>query len=195
MSAVKLPVSRAAGRALLIGVDECRIDPLEQLNRLGFQCDHTPDPYAALATLVRGPRVYAAVILDLPSLYREELKLITTVKRRWPQMEIWLTHTEGRATALADAMSLGADGIVTGDGLQRMGSDTSLRTTRSPAAADILGLVVAVSAVVRQPEAPAKPMAAVEAPYDQGGEPLLTADELSALLQHSPELSPSDAEY
>jgi hypothetical protein len=194
MSAVKFPVSRAAGRALLIGADACRSDPLEQLQAQGFHCDHVEDPFAAIRTLTGQPRIYAALILDLPSLYREELKLITTVKRRWPHMEIWLSHTDGRATALADALSLGADGLLTPEGFKRQASDASLRVTRSAAAADILGLVIAAPSPVQPPQ-PSPPPPAAEPSYDNGSEPLLTPEELSALLHHSPELSPSDAEY
>ena len=37
-------------------------------------------------------------------------------KRRWPHLDVWLTHTDGRASTLAEAMRLGADALLADDG-------------------------------------------------------------------------------
>ena len=52
------------------------------------------------------PEGRTAVILSVGSLHREELAFIPGVKRRFPHLEIWLTHTDGRQSALAEAMRL-----------------------------------------------------------------------------------------
>src|SRR5436309_3068641 len=87
---VSLPVTRPAGRALLVGSDDCRPQPLELLRQLGFQCAEREDPYRAMAELAAQPRSYGAIVLSLNGLYREELQLIAAVKRRWPHVEVWL---------------------------------------------------------------------------------------------------------
>src|SRR5207302_5412481 len=81
---VSLPVTRPAGRALLVGSDSCRPAPLRLLRQLGFHCEEAQDPYAAMAELARRPLAYWALVLSLNSLYREELPMIAAVKRRWP---------------------------------------------------------------------------------------------------------------
>src|SRR3954471_21198289 len=119
MSQVSLPVTRPAGRALLVSNPAARADVRATLARLGYGCGEADDPYSAMAELCRRPLVYRALILSLASLYREEMALIQAVKRRWPHVDIWLTQTDGRHAALADAMRLGADGLLSEDGLHR----------------------------------------------------------------------------
>ena len=121
MSGVSMPVSRPAGRALIVGSATCRPGPLGTLQRLGFVCAEVDDSYAGMAEICRKPLAYRAMILSLASLYREELPLIQAVKRRWPHVDVWLTHTDGRHAAMADAMRLGADGLLSEDGLHRTG--------------------------------------------------------------------------
>ena len=62
---------------------------------------------------------YRAMILCLNSLYREELSFIASIKHRYPHIEIWLSQTDGRAAALAEALRLGADGLMSEDGPHR----------------------------------------------------------------------------
>src|SRR5258706_4009281 len=119
MTGVSMPVTRPTGRALIIGSPSCRTAPLNTLQRLGFTCAEIDDPYAAMAEICRRPLVYRAIILSLASMYREELPIIQSVKRRWPHVDVWLTQTDGRHGALADAMRLGADGLLSDDGLHR----------------------------------------------------------------------------
>lgn len=201
MSAVSLPVTRPAGRALLIGSESCRPEPSQLLRQLGFQCGEVEDPYAAMAELARRPRAYWAIVLSLTSLYREELQLIATVRRRYPHVEIWLTHTDGRAAALAEAMQLGAQGLLTNEGLHRM----AVSGAPSPAGPSMAGAAASAMSPISSPlfatptspppdagDAPAAatarqpiddPAAYVD---DATGEPVLTAEELRALLQEPP---------
>jgi hypothetical protein len=117
MSSVSLPVTRPTGRALLVGSVDCRQALLGLLRGTGYVCIEADDPYSALVELSRNPQDFQAMILSLQSVYREELTVIATVKRRFSQVEIWLTDTDGRQAAMADAMRLGADGLLGDDGL------------------------------------------------------------------------------
>jgi hypothetical protein len=188
MSSVTLPVNRPMGRALVVGNAATRAQPVEVLRRMyGFECAEADDPYAAVLELCRRKTVYNAVIVSLASLYREELGVIATVKRRFPHLEIWLTHTDGRAAALAEALKLGADGLLGDDGLHR--------TAPMPGTAGPQPQAYAPPA----DEPAAEPAEATEAPVGDVrqpdetpiGEPVLTADELRALLQDQPSMPPA----
>ena len=186
MAGVSMPVTRPTGRALIIGSPTCRTSPLNTLQRMGFTCAEIDDPYSAMAEVCRRPLVYRAIILSLASLYREELPMIQSIKRRWPHIDIWLTQTDGRHAALADAMRLGADGLLSEDGLHRTavaGSASDTLYSRSDAAPGNwpVSAVPPVSA-----EADATDLDA------NANEPILTADELRALLAEQPTLLPED---
>ena len=187
MTGVSIPVTRPTGRALIIGSPSCRSVPLNTLQRLGFTCAEVDDPYSAMAEVCRRPLVYRAVILSLASLYREELPIIQSIKRRWPHVDIWLTQTDGRHAALADAMRLGADGLLSDEGLHR----TALAGT---AGADSLyGRSDAAPGL--WPVSAIPPVDPGDDPHDLemgGTEPILTADELRALLAEQPTALPED---
>jgi hypothetical protein len=133
-----------------------------------------------MAELARRPMVYRALVLSLNSLFREELAMIPAVKHRFPQVEIWLCHTDGRQATMAEAMRLGADGLV--------GEDTLLRTaTGVPAAGND-----EAPPVLAHPPTPAQATQIMQAPDELtsgGPEPVLTAEELRALLQEQPTAS------
>jgi hypothetical protein len=195
MSGVSLPVTRPIGRAIIVGHPSCRTAPSAALSRLGFVCTESDHPYDGMLQLCRRPLFYSAMILCLHSLYREELALIASIKRRFTHVEIWLADTDGRQAALAEAMRLGADGLVDDEGLHRIGA-----ATIPPPVAD-------------QPPAPSEPAPPVphtpadtlakdvedeittKAPGDPAAaastDPLLTAEELRALLQetHNPRVN------
>lgn len=189
MTGVSMPVTRPTGRALIIGSPACRNAPLGTLQRLGFTCAEIDDPYSAMAELCRRPLVYRAIILSLASLYREEMALIQAVKRRWPHVDVWVTQTEGRLAALADAMRLGADGLLSEDGLHRTAltggtTDTVYRTSEPAPVAAAATPVSAVPPVDPDPE--------THEEETGGNEPILTADELRALLAEQPTAFPED---
>jgi hypothetical protein len=166
------------------------------LQRLGFTCAETDDPYHAMLELARRPMVYRALILSLTGLYKEELQIVAAIKRRFPHVEIWLTHIEGRGASLAEAMRLGADGLLADDGLHRTAAgafpvetipgDASHESTQAPA----------------NTTAPSPPPASIPIPAPREpvidntddaniAEPVLTADELRALLQEQPAMPPA----
>ncbi|MDB5301185.1 MAG: hypothetical protein JWO87_2848 [Phycisphaerales bacterium] len=198
MSGVSLPVTRPTGRALLVGNPASRAQPLGMLMGLGYACGEADDPYSAIAELCRRPMVYRALILSLSSVYREELNIVRTVKRRFPHMDVWLTHTDGRQATLAEAIRLGADGLLAEDGLHRIGLPMSGGEgpvmLRPVTAAASFGMDP-TPASPPAPAAPAMSDEAIDAESDmQMGEPVLTADELRALLQEQPMLPREDGD-
>jgi hypothetical protein len=160
---------------LIVGGASARSQPLAAMQALGFECAEVENPYAAAAELHRRPMVYRALVLSLASLFREELAMVASLKRRLPHVEIWLTHIEGRQAAMAETMRMGADGLLDEDGvLHRM----AVTTSEAPKA----------EVEEPQPEAASR-VNEVSAPSDEElreGEPVLSADELKALLAETP---------
>jgi DNA-binding NarL/FixJ family response regulator len=175
MSTVSMPVSRPLGRALVVAAASARPVTLGVLAQLGYACGEADDPYAAILELCRRPAAYQSVILGLGCLYREELAIITTVKQRFPHIEVWLTQIDGRPAAMAEAVRLGADGLLGEDGLHRIA----------------MTMTSAAEPAVPTPPAIAQAHPASHAEADdeddlRGTEPILTADELRALLEETP---------
>ena len=188
---VSMPVTRPAGRALIIGSPACRSAPLNTLQRMGFTCAELDNPYSAMAEICGRPMVYRAMILSLASLYREELALIQSVKRRWPHLEIWLTQTDGRHAALADAMRLGADGLISEDGLHRTGVTGGMVDTVSPPLhAHVHSAPVPSPTPLPRIQPVTPPAETSQDNESAASEPILTADELRALLAEQPSMPP-----
>lgn len=191
MSGVSLPVTRPPGRALIVGQPAYRGAPATALQKRGYVCTEVDDPYDAMVQLCRRPLFYSAVILSLNSLYREELPIITSIKRRFSHLDVWLSDTDGRQAALAEAMRLGADGLVAEDGLHRIAAAVPPAQGDGPAPAPL-------SPSVEIPDSPdhdspnpdsTKPPpepGELSGAQDRSTDPLLTAEELRALLQESP---------
>ncbi len=186
MSVVSLPVTRPAGRVLIIANPALQPQPLALMEQLGFECHVAPDPYSAMAEICSPSSTYRGIVISLQSFYREEITLISAIKRRYPNIEIWLTQTDGRQAALAEAMRLGSDGLLADDGLHRIASPQNVP--------DILPIT--------QPPPQPIPLTQNESehasetnnliPDDSSvGEPVLTADELRALLQEQPSMPPA----
>lgn len=183
MSGVSLPVTRPIGRALVVANASSRAQPLTVLQRLGYSCAEADDPYAAMLELCCNPLAYRSLILSLTSLYKEELSLIESVKRRFPHIEVWLTQTDGRQAALAESMRLGADGLLAEDGLHRIAITPATEpTSQSQPLMRSSDNAAGGSAQSDDASAIDRDIAI--------GEPVLTADELRALLQEQPSLPP-----
>jgi hypothetical protein len=163
MIGVGLPVTRRAGRGLLVGSPAARADAAATLRRLGCPCVEIDDPYAAMAELASQPTAYSSLVLSLNTMFGEELAVISVVKRRFAHIEIWLTRFEGLQGLLDEAMRLGADGYLDDDGLHRL-----------PSAA--------------QPQ-PAKAEESPAVDDRPPTDPILTAEELRALLDDPPSKS------
>jgi hypothetical protein len=178
MSGLSLPVNRPTGRALLVASPASRAHTLEILGDLRFDVTEVDDPYAAMTELCRRPLVYRAVILSLASLYREELSIVAAVKARFPHVEVWLAHTDGRQAALAEAMRLGADGLLADDGLHRVAG-----TTTTPVA-------IPAAQPAEAPPPPEESHADTTATHEDA--PVLTPDELRALLHEQSAVPPDE---
>jgi hypothetical protein len=179
LSGVSLPVTRPTGRAIIVGQSACRAAPLAILQRMGFACTEAEDPYEAMVHLCRRPLFFSTVILSLNSLFREELAMIASLKLRYTHVEVWLTDTDGRQAALAEAMRQGADGLVAVDGFHRMGSAAPSAPPSIPASpVPPAPQPVPPGHEIRQAESSAVP--------EPLADPLLTAEELRALLAQSP---------
>lgn len=182
MSSSPTPFTRSLGHALVVATPQGRAALVSLLARFGFECAQVDDPYAAMLELCRRPLVYRAVVLGLQGLYREELSLIAAVKRRFPHLDVLLAQTDGRQSALADALRLGADGLVDADGVHR----TSTIGPVEPAT------TAASAARPRSRETAAAAPLPPDRPDDrEPNEPVLTAEELRALL--SDPVSPTSA--
>ena len=191
MSGVSLPVTRPSGRALLVSSAGSRSALVETLVRLGYSPAESDDPYSAMAELARRPLVYRGVILSLAGLYREELPVVRAIKRRYPHVEIWLAHTDGRQSALAEAMRLGADGLLDEDGLHRV----ALAGAAAEEPPLSHGEAEALAEVARVEALPPRIMEESNEQEFGSGEPILSADELKALLQEQPMMPPAGDEH
>jgi hypothetical protein len=188
---------------LIVANPAGRADVLSAMQRLGYGATELDDPYAAMAELCQRPLAYRAVVLSLAGLYREELNLMPAIKRRFPHIEIWLSHTDGRQGALADAMRLGADGLLAEDGLHRLaisgGSLTApnaINAGPGPAAGSTFASTTEITAVEGEDAPPRAPIEVEgNSSHDHepmNGEPVLTADELRALLHEQSPMPPDE---
>src|SRR4051812_36588223 len=140
MSAVSLPVTRPAGKMLIIANPAMQNQPAQTLQQLGFEAQIVADPYSAMTELLAPHAKFRGCVLSLQSLYREEIAMVRTLKRELPQLEIWLAHTDQRQAALADAMRFGADGLLSDDGLHRIAEPSSVCTPSEEASYDPMQL-------------------------------------------------------
>jgi hypothetical protein len=191
MSAISIPVSRPSGRVIVVANPSLQHPPAAVMEQLGFECQPVTDPYAALAEVCANPSIFHAMVLSLQSLYREELSVIATIKRRFTHLEIWLMHTDGRQAALAEAMRLGADGLLAEDGLHRLATPAPLMD--QPLPSKVIGFVGHSSQSLPAEQTDQQTDAHQTDTFEEGtvGEPVLTADELRALLQEQPSMPPS----
>jgi hypothetical protein len=175
---------------LLVASPGNRARPLRILEDLGFGATEVDDPYAAMTELCRRPLVYRAMIVSLASVYKEELSVIGAVKSRYPHVELWLAHTDGRQSLLAEAMRLGADGLLSDDGLHRVAAGPSPLAS-SAAAASVAGMAApppSGEAVEQAEEA----MTAHDSTAGGSPQPILTPDELRALLHEQSPVPPDE---
>lgn len=190
MSGFSLSSSRPTGRALIVGSATSRAPMIDVIGRVGYQPTEADDPYAAMAELCRRPLAYRAVVLSLNNLYQEELQLITAIKRRYAHMEIWLAQTDGRPAALADALRLGADGLLADDGLHRFTAtpkeaEVALENVEGSSASDAVGDAAGIRPAIAPPPGEShQEHSFLDNPSN--GEPILTAEELRALLEDPP---------
>jgi hypothetical protein len=162
--------SRSTGRALIVGRPPFRGGPVAELHRRGYLCTEVDEPYEAMVHLCKRPQFFAAIVLSLNSLYREELPVVAAIRKRFPSVDIWLSDTDGRHAALAEAMQLGATGVF----------------TEEKKAEDFPTRVGAPEQAMPRHAGEARQAADGHGEMGKSGDPLLTAEELRALLQETP---------
>ncbi|MFT3786606.1 MAG: hypothetical protein QM770_10625 [Tepidisphaeraceae bacterium] len=175
---------RPTAFALIVAAPTAQPALQAMLHRENFDSLSVDEPYAALVELLAKPLVYRAVVLSLHGLYREELTVIKTIRAKLPHVSVWLAHTDGRQAALAEAMRLGASGLLSEEGLHAFSDDepttselaklSSLAATQ--ANTERTGIVEALTTDERAHEPDEIP---------DESEPILSADELRALLADS----------
>jgi len=172
MSAFSLPVTRPTGRGLLIGRQGSREGCATAIRRLGFSLEERDDPYTAMAEIARNSGSYSAVFVMLGGLFRQEFSIIPAIKSRYGHLEIWLAQTDGRQAAIGEAMQLGADGLLTEEGLHRLVAAEAAETEN------------------KETQAVGSQVQVIQPNQGNGGfaEPILTAEELRALLQEPPSI-------
>lgn len=165
-----------AGLALLVCLPASQETLSAQLRTLGYDVRGVDNPYAALVELLDRPLVYRSVVLSLAAMYREELALVKAIRARLPHVDVLLAHTDSRAAAMAEAMRMGATGLLDEDAVHRLGDI-------DPPPADPFK-------PQREPEAAAKGESHEPLPDEEANEldPILTAEELRALLHEQPTL-------
>jgi Mrp family chromosome partitioning ATPase len=181
---------------LIVGHSMSRAQPVETMRALGFECSESDDPYSAMAELAAKPESYSGLVLSLAGLYREELAIIRTVKHRFNHIDVWLTQTDGRQAALAEAMRLGADGLLAEDGLHRsiaVASGLSAAAKSESETAHGENEAMPTSAKVTLADGDSVEQSrSTDADFDTHlGDPVLSAEELRALLDDHPD-SPAD---
>lgn len=177
-----------AGHALVVCMPASLDALTNDLAALGFEVHGIDNPFAAIVELLDRPLVYRSVILSLPALYREELNLIKTIRSRLPHIDVLLAHTDGRAAAMAEAMRLGATGLLDDEAVHRL-SDIDPPPSKEVA--------IPSRPTLMSPSIETSTNPPIESPTsttfddDCDIEPILTADELRALLQEQPTLPPN----
>ena len=151
------------------------------MRAIGFDVHGVDNPFAALVELLDRPLVYRSIVLSLAAMYREELALVKTIRLRLPHVDVLLTHIEGRSAAFAEAMRLGATGLLDDKAVHRLGE-----IDPPPGMSQV---------DLQSSPAVSSPPAERDAHKDTIGEddlndfdPILTAEELRALLQVQPML-------
>ncbi len=114
---------RAGGQVLIVAGEHAQAELRDLAERAGLGAHACGDPYAAVVELLRRPLVFRAVVLSLQNLYREELTIIKTLRTRLPHVDVWLAHTDGRHAAMAEALRLGATGLLSEEGVYRFTDD------------------------------------------------------------------------
>lgn len=168
-----------AGHALLICLPRSEEGLKAQMMELGFDVSTVDNPYAALVELLDRPLVYRSIVISLAATYREELSLIKTIRNKLPQIDVLVAHLDGRAAAMAEALRMGATGILDDKDVHRLPDTAATTPPNTPAP---------IVAPVSVPTSEAESADALPEEDSNELEPLLTADELRALLQEQPTL-------
>jgi hypothetical protein len=150
------PTGAPNGRALVIA-DASAAEALQSaLGLVGYEPEFMDDPYQAMSELAQRPLAFRALVMSLAALHPHELAMIEVVKRRYPQVEVFVADAAGRSASLSEAVRLGADAVL---------EEQRLRRFPGPSPAEV------------PDQAPSPGLG------PPSGEPVLTNEELRALLE------------
>lgn len=177
----------SGARVAVVGSGEVLARVLGQLHTMGAGCIALEDPYRAAADIARRHDRYDAVVIALPCLYAEELPLIATLRRLAPTARIILAAADQHVSMLAAAMRFGASAVLTAQGIELLAASESLEPNPAVAGQSSTPLSPRAAEVETQREPEAEPVAEADQATDDedafnGGHPLLSAEELHALL-------------
>jgi hypothetical protein len=161
-------------QVLFICSPASRSQARRELQRLGFTCAEFDDPYAAIVELARRPGDFAAAVVSLASLYGEELAIVAAITQRFPGIDVFLAHADERRDMAAEAIRLGATGILGNQGIRRLAAAPNVATTAPP---------TAPPAATASSDARSMTTISATAPAANADDPILTAEELRALLE------------
>jgi hypothetical protein len=171
---------KPAGRALVVAAQDASDGSRDVLAGLGYEVDRREDPYAAMLELCRRPLVFRVAVLSLQGLYRDELAIIGALRRRLPHVSIYLTETDGRQAALAEAMRLGAEGLIDAAGLHSFADAPP--PPAAPRPTQFRPVPEAAPRLSPEPVPDRNGHATKTATSSAATEPVLSAEELRALL-------------
>lgn len=184
-------LSLVGAKVAVVGHGDGLARALGFLHRAGSACVVMDDPYHAVAEFSFRPSTYDAAVLVLSSFYSEELAVITTIRRLSPRTRIYVAGAEQQLSMLATAVRLGATGVLTGDGLEelvaRNGAEEG-KPERGHSQVKEEGREVAEEASFNGDATTDEGQLDDEESEGQNGvvEPILTAEELHALLHEDP---------
>lgn len=173
MSTATVQLPKPAAHALIVAGSGTAWHPSLSLSELGYTSQEHDDPYSAMLELCRRPLVYRVLVLSLQKIYRDELAIVAAVRRRFPHVSVWLCDTDGRSSALAEAMRLGAEALIAEDGLHPFNDDVAPPT---PKPTQFRPVPVSDGPDEKQDHHDARGHTTPQ------NEPVLSADELRALL-------------
>ncbi|MEM6562204.1 MAG: hypothetical protein AAF656_11435 [Planctomycetota bacterium] len=165
-AAADQPESVPTGRVALVATGPMRDRRAETLMTAGYDVHGFDDPYAAMLAICRKPLVFRALAVSLQAIYPKELDLVSAVAQRFPHVRLLACDTDGRRTTLIDAVQRGVTDILDDHGI------TPADTERE--SADV--------SLANPAELTDEETAALARPTDTPTDPVLTPEEIRALL-------------
>jgi hypothetical protein len=186
---------------LCVGLEDAAVAGIGTL--AGIAATSVSDPYAAMLLIAANPRGWQMIVLNLQQMFDAELAVLSAVRAVAPDCRVAVTRADGRPALLARALRLGLDGIFTGTAIEWFTPPPPTTPQASARSTPVTAVALEPTAatppgqMARQSAPETKPVITAnedlnDDPTDQTAlrsvaeidldEPLLTAEELKALL-------------
>ena len=146
---------------------------------------HLPDPYVAMLHIARDPGAVSRVFIDLQQFFDSEIPFVAAVRAIAPQCRIIALGSESRPSLLAKAIGAGVDGLLA-DGKIRWLRESPLRSQplsrTNPIETSAAIELVDPPETLSTADSTRDPTDSSASDFPGAAEPLLTAEELKALL-------------